>query len=652
MAHDMCIVFALMVLMVIQNCGYDGGDCCHCTCVGSGCPGNDDYCADPNGGGLEVHNCKKAPASVLPCTAEHPHDWVVQTTAQAYKLAEAANCSNGIFNVEWIGDVTVNRTIFVLDGTVMNINGAGTEAVIDGAGNTRLFTVINAELNIINVTLSNGFAVSGGAVATANATLRLNGTIFVGNRATVKGGALMVSNSSTLFFERSTTMVNNTAGDGGAMFILGGSSIFWTGTTTFRGNSAISGGGAVYLAQSCKSSWAGLTVFSDNTVELVRGGALCLWDNSSATWSGITTFSQNFAPYGGAISAWIGSRVAWMGVTSFHSNHATYGGAVELRQSNITSFRAETTFLSNAAELDGGAFLLTDASSASWGLRSSTTFTGNTANVGGALAVASGSSVEWSGKTNFTANSASLDGGAVGSNSDTSPVGTFDGQSRIVIRGPTSFFNNTCGANGGGMALTANISVFFKTTSVAFSGNSAGVGGGAVFISSTGESPFFNETSFTSNSAPVGGAVYASGTRTGASSGLELEDSTSFHGCTFVGNTADITGGAVDSVSGEIGIVNSSFRSNAASVGGALRLVGTTSVVNCEFIENTSGVGGGPAVAKIGHVADVNNSVFRDNIFRCGSGMILDISKVMFSLYRVPPLHLGVSICYIICRTA
>ena len=588
---------------------------------------------DPNGGGLEVYNCKEAPASVLPCSDDHPDEWVVQTTAQAYNLAEASNCSNGIFNVKWIGDVIVNKTILVVDGTVMNIKGVGTEAVIDGAGHTRLFTVLSSELNCINVTLSNGSAVSGGAVAAADATLRFDGTVFLENSATGKGGALLLSNSSTVYFGRTTALVNNTAGDGGAMFIVSGSSSFWTGVTTFTGNTAISGGGAVYIAESSIASWAGSTSFSGNIVELVRGGALCLWDNSNATWSGQTTFLQNFAPYGGAVSAWAGSRVASMGVVSFHSNHATYGGAVELQHSDITSLRAETVFLFNAAEFDGGAVLLTDASGASWDTLSGTAFTGNTANDGGALAVATGSSVEWSGRANFTANSASLDGGAVGSNSDTAPVGAFDGESHVVIRGPTRFTNNTCGANGGGMAMTGNISVLFKTTSVAFSGNSAGVGGGAVYISSTGESPFFNETSFALNSAPVGGAVYASGSR--------IQDPTSFYGCTFVGNAADITGGAVDSVSGEINVVNSFFKGNIAGVGGALRLVGTTSVVNCEFIENASVVGGGPAVFKIGQAADVNNSVFRANIFSCESEMILDTSEVMYFMYRVPSQHLG-----------
>lgn len=71
-----------------------------------------------------------------------PQAWVVNNSATASALASTANCSGGIFDVEWIGHFEFPETIYLTDGTVMNIAGAGAGAVADGAGSEQFLNVV------------------------------------------------------------------------------------------------------------------------------------------------------------------------------------------------------------------------------------------------------------------------------------------------------------------------------------------------------------------------------------------------------------------------------------------------------------------------------------------------------------------------------
>ena len=79
----------------------------------------------------------------------------MESTAQARALAEAANCSGGVFHVSWKGNFVVDKTIWVVDGTVFNVTGAGSSAEMDGNSTTRLFTVVDASLYVSNMIVSN-----------------------------------------------------------------------------------------------------------------------------------------------------------------------------------------------------------------------------------------------------------------------------------------------------------------------------------------------------------------------------------------------------------------------------------------------------------------------------------------------------------------
>ena len=170
------------------------------------------------------------------------------------------------------------------------------------------------------------------------------------------------------------------------------------------------------------------------------------------------------------------------------------------------------------------------------------------------------------------------------------------------------------------MSLVQSVPVSFESEAVTFSGNVAEVSGGAVFVTGTGIGPKFANVTFVGNSAQTGGGVHATGSGnelTKDVSGNTVEHPMTFDGCSFLGNYAFATGGAVDSASGKDVFVNTIFKGNEARVGGALRLAGMASVDNCSFVENISELGGGPAVSNIGYMSSVTNNSFYGNVFNC-----------------------------------
>lgn len=363
-------------------------------------------------------------------------------------------------------------------------------------------------------------------------------------------------------------------------------------------------------------------------------------EDCTASWTAETTFDVNSArSYGGGLFTKYNSNVSWSAPTKFSGNTAVLGGGAVYTGSECkTSWSADTTFVSNSADNDGGAVYARNGfvtSNANYSL-----FSNNTADYGGALVVMDGSTVEWMGETHFTSNVATFDGGALASKvfhartltiSTSRTISDNDEESQIIIAGITVFDGNSCGANGGGIAMLGTVSVSFQATDITFVNNSAAVAGGAVFISGADIGPVFIGTRLVSNSAQVEGAVYATGSGTTEAAdnrGDPEENPTTFYGCTFGDNSADAMGGAVDSASGQDKFVNTTFVRNSAGVGGALRLAGTASVENCSFLENFSGYGGGSVVSNIGVVSKMTRSSFRDNVFYCDPEAFLSFIKV------------------------
>lgn len=251
-----------------------------------------------------------------------------------------------------------------------------------------------------------------------------------------------------------------------------------------------------------------------------------------------------------------------------------------------------------------------------------------------------GSTVIIRGHTFFTDNIAGTDGGAVYIYHNDNQE-----QSLLIINNTTVFRRNRCGANGGGMALIGSMVVDFETASMTFDHNMADVAGGAVFVSGVVFGPKFVRASFVSNSAEMGGRVYATGSGIAVvpnSLGVpEPQNPFTFIFCEFIGNMASTRGGALDSGAGMDLIMNTSFKKNTAASGGALRLAGEASLHWCDFVENVSDENKGPVVYNEGFISIISDSRFADNVFNCDPHYFFAYSKVRFTTHHsFPPKHI------------
>ena len=701
-----------------EACGWDGGECCECTCEGEPCALNTEYglfeCLDPKAAIKSGSNgCLDWAPALTPCPSQKKQHWIVETSLQAMDLVEALNCSGGIFEVLWIGSITVYQTLLVAGGTVLNVTGVGSNAAIDGRGTAGLFTVSNASLIISSLALLNGSSTSGGAISASGSNVSLSRTKFIGNVATLHGGAVFIAGGSTLTCEEETAFYNNSAlHRGGALGASEGSHASWTSGTTFAYNNAVVGG-AVDISSKSSALWGGEgeTFFFRNQATR-DGGGLSVYSDSSVQWEGISIFEGNNANYGwgggmyvyNARAAWeveaifegntarfLGGGVfvyngsaSWTRNTSFSDNFAgSFGGAVYGESRTNLSWTGEAFFSSNAASIEGGAVYITDVATASWS--APTIFVNNTASEsGGGVALFVGSVASWMGKATFSNNSVSSynddideigDGGALYvSSSSTILLGgstlfsgnvaggdggalfidgraswevktTFaynvagnlggaicmtEGGSSISWSADTLFFNNTAGS-GGALVAASELEISGNANTI-FLGNSADVYGGAVFIISMDMGPVFYGVRFASNSAQVGGAVYAVTSGTLVTRDLianePVENPTSFNSCTFVMNEAYATGGAVSSAAGQDIFLNTTFVRNVAGNGGALQLAGTASIIDCLFEGNAAYSEGGPVVSNIGYLSLVINNTLRGNVLNCEKGLFLHFFEV------------------------
>ena len=259
-----------------ENCWYDGGDCCLCTCKDGRyyeCDVDGSYygygynCSDPDAIGLEAFICSEPQPTRTNCSAELRREWIVGNATQARALADAVRCVREVFNVTWKGKIIVDETISIVNGTVLNIAGIDSDAIIDGNGNIRMFTVVNASLHLHDITLEHGYALYGGAIAASPSRITLDRVIF---------------------------MTNNASYGSGAMFLPNASNVSFCGESTFWKNSALHGG-ALYMTEGSRSSWKGNSNFSENLARSGNGGALYMKGGSIAVWTAASQFLFNCA---------------------------------------------------------------------------------------------------------------------------------------------------------------------------------------------------------------------------------------------------------------------------------------------------------------------------------------------------------------------
>ena len=596
------------------ECGWDGGDCCECTCKSDsryGCYTWNYDCQDPGEQLLfEATGCTSSSLikpEVSPCPPKIQAKWVVNDTEGATLLANATFCSGGNFDVKWMGHVNVTTPIHVLDGTFLNITGAS-DAVMDGGGKVQILYVSNGQLYLEKLQVIDGYGSEGGAIfAGPGSELFVDGASFSSNTAQNMGGAVYIESSNVTLV--SNGFDGNSALYGGAIYVVS-STVNMSVNVSFYGNSA-EYGGAVVVANSIVT-WSENATFISNSAT-GNGGALFITANSYVGWN--THRELSWSPYYSVIS--------YYSLTS--SVYPSTFGYWELKWTEINN-GGETLFTDNRAEESGGAIYVGD-SEISWS--GSMLLERNSAQYGGALYLEDGVTVQANGSTTFYSNNALYDGGAIGATDD---AGTYSGHSSLIVNNSMNFTNNMCGGSGGAVDFS-DIDIDLNGKLV-FSSNSAGSSGGALFASRKEYGLTLTGVIFFNNTAEAGGGVFLSAV--GINENDSSDDNSSytyasiFDECRFDGNSASSTGGAIHSIAGNDIVSGTSFTNNFANIGGALRISGTIDLCDCSFVENKSGEGGGAAIS-IGGVNSMEKLFFSSNGYHCSSDAFMDLNDVSFA---------------------
>ena len=580
------------------QCGWDGGDCCECSCAVDSDDDNGWWrcgpynydCKDPDAPIEATKGCIDASIhspEVSSCPEDIQFEWIVANTSDATMLADTILCSYGNFKVEWRGHVHVNKTILVVSRTNLHIFG-NSEAIMDGGGTVQILFVTNGSLHLSNLRIENGTGAKGGAIiAAAGSEVHAEGVIFSSNNAHDLGGAIYAQ-FSTLFFT-STAFNDNNAFDGGALF-LRDSIVHGSGYTDFFRNIAGGNGGALYMTLNSYVGWN-----MKPTVVETRGN--------------YTGFSSSYVYF------YTSSDVEWIPVD--------HGG------------ETETVFENNSAGGSGGAIYASGLCEIAW--TGSTSLRRNTAQYGGAIYMENGGFVQANGTTNFLSNDAALNGGAINARNGWSGSNYFYSVNQSSIL----FENNTCGENGGAVDLSdMDISV---NGNWSFIHNSAASLGGALYAFQVTRGPRLIGASFSENSAISGGAVYFSGVGSHQSSYYDDDEASvyasEFIDCRFDRNSATSTGGAIHSAAGVNIVKYTIFTGNLADEGGALYSSGELSLLNSSFIDNTSGEGEGAAISNSGVLLDMVALLFTGNTHHCSQDTFRDFNQVLRCLYFYRSVH-------------
>ena len=263
-------------------------------------------------------------------------------------------------------------------------------------------------------------------------------------------------------------------------------------------------------------------------------------------------------------------------------------------------------------------------------------FSGNSASWGGAIRNQSGTIII--GDTATFANNTASDGGAIdnggvftigneatfsGNKADNGSGGAIfnsKGGDYADIGNNAKFESNSASANGGAICNYINLTI---RDNAVFSGNIAGNQGGAISNSRYSTVIIGKNSSFTSNQASLGGAIYSEGN-------VSIGDT-----ATFANNSVSFSvGGAIYNKHGsfEIGD-NTTFANNSvsSSTGGAIYnnrefIIGSGVV----FSGNTAENGSGGAIGNTGTLVIGNNAVFKNNSASNSGGAVYNDGTITF----------------------
>ncbi len=265
--------------------------------------------------------------------------------------ADCGADSGGPYNVNFSisGTITLGSTLPNISRD-QTIDGAGQNVSISGNNAVRLFSVNAATtLTLTNLTLTQGFSLSGTGGIYNQGTLDITGCTFSNNSATGMGGAIYSTGTAVNITISNSTFSGNTASSGGAIRLDGGT-LDITGSTFSRNHVAPYFGGALDLDGG--NVTIDKTSFLDNTGGATAGAIDHDYGTLTITNS---TFSGNQSNEGGAI--WEGNALILANSTFSGNSSTTNGGAIAFFGNSATIFNG--TFAGNSATVGGAIYTST-----------------------------------------------------------------------------------------------------------------------------------------------------------------------------------------------------------------------------------------------------------------------------------------------------
>jgi predicted outer membrane repeat protein len=458
----------------------------------------------------------------------------------------------------------LSRSVVKVAGgaSVVTLVGGGL-VVGGGVAEAQTFTVSN-DSELLQAILDANNAVGADTITIAGGTIALTESLpIITDELTITGAGQGVTiidgnGSYSVFYAADATSLtveqltiyNSYLSDYGSAIIAKGTDLTIS-YVTFDSNEAEFGGGAVFFETTADSGQNASLSISNSTftgnLAGGAGGAVLIYNTYTTVDVDVTssTFTYNTAgTYGGAIRAKTNGPVPGpttdltISDSTFTYNTAVDGGAVEMYTTIEDLAGLNSLAVPAAISLPASSLTVTDS-----------TFTGNSAGVdggGGAIWALNYLGTATIAGSTFTSNDAGLNGGAM-------YLSYMDG-----YVSDSEFVDNS--SNGYGGAIAGYEMLSLTVTNSSFSGNSATLGGGALY--------------FNRPNSDLGRGY------------LDIANST------FSDNSASGMGGAV-LAEGEVSISQSTFTGNeAGGQGGAVYLWhGTPSFTNALTIENSTIVG-------------------------------------------------------------
>ena len=584
---------------------------------------------------------------VVAAASAHAATYTVSDTSDSASdpnsLRSAVNSVNAgsggdTINIQSLGTITLTNGVLALNQNV-TIDGLGAALLtISGKQKEQVFEIAaGVSATISKVSIADGMASLGAAIANNGGTLTVNWVAFSGNTASAAGAIYNMGNA--ILYVNNCTFSGNTAtvGDGGGIYNSGGLTVqnsTFVGNTSAKNGGGISGNGSFTIVNSTITAntapvGGGISANVGSTVTLTNsiiagnvdtsvagddcdGCGTQSANNLISTSSSVVNPDLNGLQYNGGFTQTMmplpGSPALGKGLSSTLATdqrgfiRATGNGST----SDLGAVQTYYLTVTDTTDTNDG-----NCTSSKCSLRDA--INAADVNQSGDILFASGVNGTILLKANLIPATYAVNIVGPGASALTISGGTtysiFQFKGIANVSGLT-IANGTGTVPGSGIATYGGGILSFTTLMLSddvITGNSVNSYGGGVAM---GGVALIRRCTFSENIAvgsnAIGGGILALGP-------LSLTDST------FTGNTSSTVGGGLASAN-STRIVNSTFTGNTANVvgnnsgeGGAIVIDGSAQIENATIVGNSAATSGGGVLVEPSRTVTITNSIVAGN---------------------------------------